>query len=203
MGYVTLLISFLTDNGRISSCPNLPVVWTRSFIVGWWESRKDKGQLLAIVGLPWAKSGLQSDLSEESAWDWLYRACQVLLHKAGPDLPRPQSPFWNHLSPAPSSWKATRTTGGESELLHPLLSSPTFSSPHPLGFLLREGFIVWFSQDPTSQDLCGLFTNKTVTHPALCCVQPWQRQLCHRPPATQADSREQPDSFLHWGWYFL
>lgn len=63
-----------------------------------------------------------------------------------------------------------------------LLSSPSLSSSHPLGFLLGGGFTALFSQDPASQDLCWVFTKKSGTaiyltnpllHSALttaCCV---------------------------------
>lgn len=196
MSDVTLLISFLTDNGRISSCPNLPVVWTRSFIVGWWESRKDKGQLLAIVSLPWAKSGLQSDLSKESAWDGLYSACQVLLHKAGADSA--PSPFWNRLSPESSSQKVTRTTGGESELLQlpSFLTLPFILTSTGISF--GRGFY------------CFILSGSCLTGPWLgfhkeiwdCHLsnQPSaafsldNSVLCYCPPA-EADSRMQRDSF--------
>lgn len=71
---------------------------------------------------------------------------------------------------------------GKVSFSNSLLSSPSLSSSHPLGFLLGGGFTALFSQDPASQDLGWVFTKKSGTaiylinpllHSALttaCCV---------------------------------
>lgn len=119
MNDVTLLISFPTDNGRISSCPALPAVGTRSFIVGRPESREDKGQLLASPEQRAAYKAIF--LRSPPRTDCTARGRCSRIRKAGRTrlaLPRPPLFETIFLLNLPSL-KVTRTTGGESELLQP------------------------------------------------------------------------------------